>query len=163
MSSIAEGKMSVQAPWSVSRVMVRVWFAIMLLMTITGMGQMPIFKRYYIADIPGLAWLADPYTVHWVHYLGAIALMGVAGWLVMGYVAGRPRFRLTRSGAVRCVLLLLIIITGYMRVAKNLPDFHFPPVVTVLIDWTHLGFAMMLGVAALVARLRGCGAYLQER
>ena len=27
-------------------------------LTLTGFGNMPIFKRYYIADIPGLGWLA---------------------------------------------------------------------------------------------------------
>jgi len=30
-------------------------------MAISGFGQMPIFKRYYIADIPGLSWTADYY------------------------------------------------------------------------------------------------------
>jgi hypothetical protein len=34
---------------------------------------------------------------------------------------------------------------------------------TVFIDWSHLGFAMLLGIAALVARLRGNGAYVLRR
>jgi len=163
MSSLAESGVPVHETGIASRGIARLWLVIMLLMAITGMGQMPIFKRYYIADIPGFGWLADPYTVHWVHYLGAIALMGAGGWLVMGYLAGRARHRLTASGIVRCVLLLFIVATGYMRVAKNLPDVHFSPVVTMLVEWTHLGFAMMLGIAAIVVRLRGRGAYLRER
>jgi hypothetical protein len=147
----------------------------MLLMTVTGMGQMPIFKRYYIADIPGLGWLAAPYTVHWVHYAGAIALMGLGAWLAVIHLAGRFGYLpaqpvhmgqaagLTISGKVRVALLVLIIITGYMRVAKNLPDFHWSAAMTVFIDWSHLGFAMLLGIAALVARLRGNGAYVLRR
>ena len=35
------------------------WFYLttVFFLTLTGFGQMPIFKRYYIADIPGLGWL----------------------------------------------------------------------------------------------------------
>ena len=158
-----------------SRWISRVWLGIMLLMTVTGMGQMPIFKRYYIADIPGLGWLADPYTVHWVHYAGAIALVGLGAWLAImhlaesfGYLPAQPmQMRqaagLTTSGKVRVALLVLIIITGYMRVAKNLPDFHWSAAMTVFIDWSHLGFAMLLGVVAVMARLRGNGAYVLRR
>ena len=40
-----------------------------LLLTLTGFGQMPIFKRYYIADIPGFGWLAQFYVTHYIHYL----------------------------------------------------------------------------------------------
>ena len=158
-----------------SRRIARVWFGIMLLMTVTGMGQMPIFKRYYIADIPGLGWLADPYTVHWVHYAGAIALVGLGAWLAIMHLAGRFGYLpaqpmqmrqaagLTTSGKVRVALLVLIIITGYMRVAKNLPDFHWSAAMTVFIDWSHLGFAMLLGIVAVMARLRGNGAYVLRR
>ncbi len=158
-----------------SRRNARVWFGIMLLMTVTGMGQMPIFKRYYIADIPGLGWLADPYTVHWVHYAGAIALVGLGAWLAIMHLAGRFGYLpaqpmqmrqaagLTTSGKVRVALLVLIIITGYMRVAKNLPDFHWSAAMTVFIDWSHLGFAMLLGIVAVMARLRGNGAYVLRR
>ncbi len=147
----------------VGRPMGRLWLGIMVLMSITGMGQMPIFKRYYIADLPGLGWLADPYTVHWVHYVGATLLMGVGAWLVMAYYANRGRIRLTASGVVRLLLLAGIVVTGYMRVAKNLPDFHFSPLTTVLIDWTHLGFAVLLGLAALLSRMLGAAAYLHSR
>jgi hypothetical protein len=188
-----------------SRWIARVWLGIMLLMTVTGMGQMPIFKRYYIADIPGLGWLADPYTVHWVHYAGAIALVGLGAWLAIMHLAGRFGYLpaqpmqmrqsgvsgqfgdvghsgqssqtgysghsgqasqtagLTTSGKVRIALLVLIIITGYMRVAKNLPDFHWSAAMTVFIDWSHLGFAMLLGIVAVMARLRGNGAYVLRR
>ncbi len=29
---------------------------------LTGFAQMPIFKRYYVADLPGLGWLAEYYV-----------------------------------------------------------------------------------------------------
>ncbi len=38
----------------------------------TGLGCLPLFKRYYLTEIPGLAWTADFYTVTKLHYLLAI-------------------------------------------------------------------------------------------
>ncbi|MBW2050308.1 MAG: hypothetical protein JRJ09_17530, partial [Deltaproteobacteria bacterium] len=48
-----------------------------IVMAFTGFGQMPIFKRYYISDIPGMAWSADFYATHYIHYMGAILLLGL--------------------------------------------------------------------------------------
>lgn len=132
----------------------------MALMAITGMGQMPIFKRYYVADFPGLAWLAAPFTVHLVHYIGAALLMLMLGWIVSIWAAKRPA--LSCSGLIRSILLLLIVVTGYLRVMKNLPNLHLPPLATMLIDWTHLLFAILLGIAALWSATTGQKAYVKN-
>lgn len=137
-----------------SPVVRRFWIALMTLMAITGMGQMPIFKRYYVADIPGLGWLADPFVVHWVHYLGAAVLMAIVAWVSVVWMARRASLQFSANRWIRVVLLGLIIVTGYMRVAKNLPDFYWNPVLTMLVDWSHLAFAALLGVAALWGRKR---------
>ena len=54
-------------------------------LVLSGFGQMPIFKRYYIADIPGLGWLAKFYITHYIHYLGAILLLGVCAYYITDY------------------------------------------------------------------------------
>lgn len=131
----------------------------MTLMAVTGMGQMPIFKRYYIADIPGLAWLADPFAVHWVHYIGATLLMLMLGWIVTTWIAKRPP--LSTSGLIRATLLLLLVITGYLRVMKNLPDLYWSPLATMLIDWVHMLFAILLGIAALWSSVTGRKSYVK--
>ncbi|MDO8941789.1 MAG: hypothetical protein Q7U75_01325, partial [Desulfobacterales bacterium] len=46
-------------------------------MTLTGFGQMPIYKRYYLSDIPGLEWLADFYLTRYAHYIGASVLLAL--------------------------------------------------------------------------------------
>ncbi|SIN90086.1 hypothetical protein [Halodesulfovibrio marinisediminis] len=143
-----------------TKIILKLWMPVMAFMAITGMGQMPIFKRYYVADIPGLAWLGEPFTVHWAHYIGAAALMFIIAWLVTLWFAKQPK--LTGSGKIRIVLLGLIIGTGYVRVIKNLPDIHFSPTVTMLIDWTHLLFAMLLGIAALWSARTGRKAYIKR-
>ena len=57
---------------------------------------------------------------------------------------------LTAFGLVRAGLLAGIIATGAVRMLKNLPDVSFSPTPTMLVDWTHLGLAVLLGLLALV-------------
>ena len=122
-----------------------VYLFLLFVMGLTGFAQMPIFKRYYIADIPGLAWLADFYTTHYIHYIGAIILLGFfvyAGVVYFGMM--RKQFDLTWSAYVRIATLILIVVTGIFRVLKNLPDVVFSPVFTMVIDISHLFFMMLL-------------------
>jgi hypothetical protein len=119
-------------------------------MGLTGFAQMPIFKRYYIADIPGLGWLADFYLTHDLHYLGAIFLLAFFAYLALDHLLNqRRRYRLTGAAGVRLLLLFCITATGVFRVFKNLPDVSFSPGFTMFIDIAHLGFMMLLmGVGA---------------
>jgi hypothetical protein len=120
-------------------------------MAFTGFGQMPIFKRYYISDIPGLGWSADFYKTHYIHYLGAALLLGLLAYLMVDYfLKGRHEFHLTASAYVRIVLLGGIVVTGIFRVLKNLPDVVFSPGFTLFIDISHLGFMMAYLLAALI-------------
>lgn len=43
-----------------------------IILMFTGLGCLPLFKRYYITEIPGFKWTADFYTVTKVHYIAAI-------------------------------------------------------------------------------------------
>ncbi len=127
------------------------YIGIFIVMAFTGFGQMPIFKRYYISDIPGLGWSADFYKTHYIHYLGAALLLGLlAYWIADYFFKGRHEFHLTASAYVRIVLLGGIVVTGIFRVLKNLPDVVFSPGFTMLIDISHLGFMMAYLVAALI-------------
>lgn len=129
----------------------RFYIALFVVMGFTGFGQMPIFKRYYVSEIPGMGWSADFYMTHYIHYLGAILLLGLLAYAIVDYVLmGRREFRLTASAYVRIALLTGIVVTGIFRVLKNLPDVVFSPGFTMLIDISHLGFMMAYLVAALV-------------
>jgi len=122
-----------------------IYLVLLFIMGLTGFGQMPIFKRYYIADIPGLGWLAKFYTTHYIHYIGAIALFALFVYAVVVYWGlMRQQFQLSRAAYVRIALLTLIAITGIFRVLKNLPDVVFSPLFTMVIDISHLVFMMLL-------------------
>jgi hypothetical protein len=121
------------------------YIILLFVMGLTGFGQMPIFKRYYIADIPGLGWLADFYATHYIHYIGAVVLFGFFVYAAVVYCGlMRKEFQLTGAAYVRIAILALIAVTGIFRVLKNLPDVVFSPLFTMVIDISHLAFMMFL-------------------
>ena len=113
-------------------------------LVLTGFGQMPIFKRYYIADIPGLGWLAEFFVTHYIHYLGAIVLLALASYILADYLMlKRNSRRMTASGWVRIAVLSGILVSGGLLVIRNLTGTNFTPGFIVLLDITHLGLVMV--------------------
>ncbi|WP_320007592.1 iron-sulfur cluster-binding protein [Maridesulfovibrio sp.] len=137
---------------------------VIFMLALTGAAQMPIFKRYYIADIPGLGWLSDFYLTNKIHYIFGAVLIFMALYLLTIFVmAAKDRMELTLSGSARVALYGIVIATGVLRVIKNLPSVTFDPFTVMLIDWAHLGFAILLGIAAMYAFFRGRKPYLERR
>jgi hypothetical protein len=125
---------------------------------LTGFAQMPIFKRYYIADIPGLGWLAQYYVTYNLHYLSAILVAGLGAYLLtIHLLVSRGSRPIPLSAYVRSGLLILIVISGGLLVIRNLPGYRFSPQVVVGLDFAHLGMVMlflMLAFSALLFRKR---------
>jgi putative Mn2+ efflux pump MntP len=118
-------------------------------LTITGFGQMPIFKRYYIADIPGLGWLAKFYVTHYIHYLAAILILALAAYMIIDYfVLQKKHIRLTVSGYVRGAILVGILVSGIFLVIRNLTGSRFEPGFIIFLDLAHLGLVMTFLMAA---------------
>jgi hypothetical protein len=112
-------------------------------LVLTGFGQMPIFKRYYIADIPGLGWLAEFFVTHYIHYLGAVVLLTLAAYILADYLMLKRNSRgMTASGWVRVGLLAGILVSGGLLVIRNLAGTHFSPGFIIFLDVTHLGLVM---------------------
>ena len=138
--------------------MKKIFILSFIVMAFTGMGQMPIFKRYYIADAPGMAWSGDFFLTHFIHYLGAAFFLGFAAYVLTGYVlSGRSHYRLTGPGMTRVFLLAGLVATGIVRVLKNLPEVTFSPGFTMLVDISHLGFMMAFLFVALAFAIFGKG------
>lgn len=123
---------------------------------------MPIFKRYYISDLPGLGWLADFYLTNKLHYaLGAVLIFMVMYLATVYILSKRNTLQLSRCGVVRASLFAAVIFTGVFRVIKNLPYVTMDPFTVMMIDWTHLSFAILLGITALTALIRGRSSYFE--
>ncbi len=148
----------------VSRWNARIFILLVAVLAVSGLAQMPIFKRYYVADLPGLAWLADYWFTHAMHYVAAALLLAFLGWIWVRWLGRwRPSMRLTATAWVRLPLVLLIVGTGVMRMIKNQPGMSFSPGLTMVVDWAHLGFVLLLGLTALGAVVTGHSAYLVRR
>ena len=123
----------------------------LIILAFTGFGQMPLYNRYYISDIPGLGWAGNFFATHTIHYLGAMFLLGLLAYLALDYLlTGRKTHRLTRSAWIRIVFMGGIVFTGIFRVMKNMQDVSFSPGFTFFIDIAHIGFMMCYLMAALV-------------
>ncbi|MBW2592438.1 MAG: hypothetical protein JRE58_05460 [Deltaproteobacteria bacterium] len=108
-------------------------------LTLTGLGQMPIFKRYYIADIPGFGWLGQFYVTHYMHYLFAILLIAIITYMAVEYLlGGRKKIKITMSGYVRAGILLLLVITGGLLVIRNFAASNFNSSVIIFLDIAHV-------------------------
>lgn len=44
----------------------------------TGFGQMPVYKRYMLTEIPGFAWTGEYFTTLWWHYFFGVVLIAVS-------------------------------------------------------------------------------------
>jgi hypothetical protein len=119
------------------------YMLILLFLTLSGFGQMPIFKRYYVADIPGLGWLAEFFVTHYIHYLGAILFLAFTGYIVIDYLMLTRRSRkLTATGIVRGVLLAGILASGIFLVIRNFAGSNLSPNFIIFLDISHLGLVM---------------------
>jgi hypothetical protein len=128
-----------------------IFLLLFFIMALTGFGQMPIFKRYYLADVPGLGWLAQFYVTHAIHYIGAALFLLLVVYCAAMYLGAlRVRFKLTSSAYVKIALLAAIVGTGFFRVFKNFPDVVFSPGFTMFIDISHLVFVMAFIVVGII-------------
>jgi uncharacterized membrane protein len=133
-----------------------IYLITLFVITLTGFAQMPIFKRYYIADIPGLGWLDEFYVTHYLHYLAAAVLLavvfdGVAGYLLMF----RKHYRITVSGRIRGVLLFGLVLTGALMVVKNFSGYWFSQQAIIAMDILHIALTVFYLSAALWALVSG--------
>ncbi len=119
------------------------YLTLLVFMGLSGFGQMPIFKRYYIADLPGLGWLAQFYTTHYIHYLGAILFLVLAAYMAVDYVVLKRRSRkITITGWIRCILLGVVLVSGVFLVIRNLSGSNLSATFIILLDLSHLGSVM---------------------
>ena len=142
----------------------RLYIGAMFMLAFTGMMQMPLAKRYYLTDIPGMAWTGDFYVVHKLHYIFAAILLFVVGVVVVNWLLEwRDRLELTPLGTARVGIVGGLIVSGGFRVYRNLPDVTLDPILILVIEWVHFGLFMALGGFALAALIKKASAYARER
>jgi uncharacterized membrane protein len=133
----------------------RMYWLTLFFITLSGFAQMPIFKRYYIADIPGLGWLAQFYTTHTIHYVSAVVLITFVCYLAAQFLLERKTVAgITGAGMFKIGLVAGLILTGGLLAYKNLPGVYLDHTLISLLDLAHLGLCMLLLSAGLYSVVR---------
>jgi len=135
-----------------------IYLAAMAVMVLTGFGNLPIYKRYYLNEVPGFGWTADFYANIQLHYLAGAAVLAVTAFLALNHLLTRGRKpRLTKTGLVRLVALAAVLLSGLMMLLKNLPSVRLDPGLAQAMTLSHLGTVMVFlffSLGCLIARAR---------
>src|SRR4030042_1761460 len=158
-----------------------------LILIFSGFGELPMYKRYMVTQIPGMGWAGDFFVNLKIHYLVGIVFVSVMvfhafyhGWL-------RHQGLLPKKGDVKASIKtilamfgfgeepkshkylpeqrlayaylggvgLILVLTGVVKVIKNLPGVYLSPTLITSMTLTHT-FAtifFLLGVLAHLAAL----------
>ncbi len=134
------------------------YLAAMFVMAFTGFGQMPIMRRYYINEVPGLGWTADFYIGLKIHYYAAMVLLFILFYLGTGYLISKVKSsRLSLSGTIRAVLLAVVTLSGAVLMLDNLAGVSLSQNTLIVMDLVHMGGVMVFLVYALVCLIKGSG------
>lgn len=72
-----------------------------LLLIITGLGQLPLYTRYNVTKLPGAAWLGDYFITINLHYLGALGLLFATSFHIVYAFARREFDIVPRKGDMK--------------------------------------------------------------
>lgn len=116
----------------------------LVLALFTGFGNMPLYRRYYIADIPGFGWSGNFFTNLYVHYIAGAVLLALSVYLcIVFWKQKRRNYSLTGSGLARVVALCLVLVSGIIMALKNLPGAVIPFPLVAVLNLGHMGLAMV--------------------
>jgi len=147
----------------------------------SGFGQMPLYSRYMVDQIPGLSWVSDFSVTLVMHYWAAALLMAAIAYHLVFHSIRREFDMVPRRGDLResgriimatfgfgqependkylaeqrlayafiGLSLVLVIVTGILKVLKNLPYINYSEGLAYWITLLHnIGTVLVIiGVA----------------
>ena len=148
----------------------------------TGFGQMPVYKRYYVDQLPGLAWSSNFLATLYLHYLAAMALIFISAYYVTYLIVSKRWDIIPRRGdfkesmqifasmlglaeependkylaeqrlafAVTAFSVMALIVTGILKVYKNLPGMEFSVGTVFWLAQIHNLFTVILLLSVIV-------------
>ncbi|GAB6151985.1 cytochrome b/b6 domain-containing protein [Desulfosporosinus burensis] len=78
-----------------------------VLLIITGLGQLPLYTRYNVTKLPGAAWLGDYFVTINLHYWGAMGLLFAASFHIIYAFARREFDIFPRKGDMKDSYLII--------------------------------------------------------
>jgi len=158
-----------------------------LLLIFSGFGELPMYKRYMVTQIPGLGWAGDFFINLKIHYLAGIVFVSIMvfhaifhGWL--GHQGLLPRRGDFKASLLTILSMfgvgkepksdkylpeqrlayaylggigLILVLTGIVKVLKNLSEVYLPPTLITSMTLIHTfgTIFFLLGVLAHLAAL----------
>lgn len=117
----------------------------------TGFGNMPLYGRYYVADVPYLGWTGDFIVNVKVHTIAGAMLLTIALYFLIVYLLMRSRgVHLTRTGFIQIPILWLVLMSGVVMAIKNLPGVVFDQPVLMAMNFLHMGSAVLFILVSLI-------------
>ena len=142
----------------------------------SGFGQMPMYKRYNVVNIPGLGWSGDYSITVILHYVFALILVFAVVYHLVYHLIRKDFDIIPRKGDIKEAyqiikamltgekeppsdkylaeqrlayafmggLLLAIVISGVVKVWKNLPGVEVSDSLVYLMTTIHNGATMLL-------------------
>jgi formate dehydrogenase gamma subunit len=151
----------------------------------SGFGQMPMYARYGISSLPGMAWAADYQLTLLLHYAAGAVLVFAVVFHVLGAIVTNRYDIMPRKGDVKESVqiiaamlgrgdeppshkylaeqrlayafiganVILVLISGIIKVVKNLPGIDMNPVFLFITTAVHNAAAVfiILGVVGHLA------------
>lgn len=124
-----------------------VWDAAVLAALVSGLAHLPVAYRYGLID----TWDTSPTVIHYWAAAAMLLLAAYAGVIWFGESAGR--FRLSRWGRLRVVLVTLLAVSGLLLILHNLEDMSLYGATYAVCKLGHLACALLFAFFLL---LRGC-------
>ena len=125
--------------------------AAVLLALFTGFGNMPLYGRYYLADIPGLQWSGNFIVNMNVHLVAGAVVLALAVYYLAGMIILRkdqaPRTVLNRFLGIA---LALVLISGLIAGVKNFAAWTPGLALMMTINFFHLATAMLFTAVGVV-------------
>ncbi len=79
----------------------------------TGFGQMPVYKRYMLNEVPFMAWTADYHITLWWHYFFSVVLIGIVFYHLTYHFLRKEFDILPKKGDVKhSAEVIIAMITG---------------------------------------------------
>ncbi|MBM4339666.1 MAG: copper ion binding protein [Deltaproteobacteria bacterium] len=158
-----------------------------LLLIFSGFGELPMYKRYMVTQIPGMGWAGDFFINLKIHYLSGIVFVSVMvfhaifhGWL--GHQGLIPKKGDIKASLITILSMfgfgkepkshkylpeqrlayaylggigLVLVLTGAVKVIKNLPGVFLSPtlITSMTLIHTFATIFFLLGVLAHLAAL----------
>jgi len=113
----------------------------------TGFGNMPLYGRYYIADIPGFQWSGNFIANLKVHLVTGALLTAMAVYSLVGFA--RRQLKWVDFSALQKLLYIsvaLVLLSGLLALLKNFAFLTPGLVLNMTLTFFHMVMAIVVAI-----------------